>query len=624
MNFAVPSALFWAALAAPIIAFYILKVRLRRVPVSTTLFWRQIFDEKPPRSLWETLRHLLSLLLQLAFLGLLVLALADPTFSWQLLRARRVVLVMDQSASMSARDVEPTRLDAARAAARGIIDGLRFRDELAVVLAGPRPEVALAMSGHISTLKRAVDAIEPTDGPTALLPAVELGRRLIGDHPHGEIIILSDGCSPDVDDVRQAPLVRLQVIGGEASNVGITQFQVRRSFVDPLGYELLAAVQNASDDPVECRLEVDLNGVPVDVLPLRLGPGESWSRTLEKTSLEGGHLTARLTSHDALAADNVAWAVLPAKTRQRVLLVTPGNLFLQKVLEANPLVDVEVAREPPSEWPAGVITVLHRNVPNPLPPGDVWVIDPVESGDLWELGEDLENPIVTEQATSSPLMTHVRLDNVLMPKARQLKFHEPPQVLASAVSGDPLYASVLRKHGRLLALTVNIDEGDLAFRTAFPILVTNALAWFAGETGELRESIATGGVTQLPFPRTALAGTTGLVLRDPQGREYPLLTPENEGQDETVLATVGPLQSTGIWTVVARRGAEATTLAELACNLASAAESDLRSPEADADSTPALASARSWFTRPIWFYLVLVAGALTTMEWAMYQRRVVT
>lgn len=624
MSFAVPAALFWSALAVPIIALYILKVRLRRVPVSTTLFWRQIFDEKPPRSLWETLRHLLSLLLQLAFLCLLVLALADPTFSWQVLRARRVVLVIDQSASMSARDVDPTRLDAARQAARGIIDGLRFRDELAVVLAGPRPEVALGMSGHVSTLKRAIDAIEPTDGPTALMPAVELGRRLIGDHPHGEIVVLSDGCSADIDAVRQAPLVRLQVIGGDASNVGITQFQVRRSFVDPIGYELLAAVQNASREPVECRLEVELNGAPVDVLPLRLGPGEGWSRTLEKTSLAGGRLIARLTRDDALTADNTAWAVLPARQRQRVLLITPGNLFLQKVFEANPLVDVQVASEPPTEWPAGVITVLHRNVPQPLPPGDVWVIDPVESSPLWELGEDLENPIVTEQATSSPLMTHVRLDNVLMPKARKLKFHESPQVLASAVSGDPLYAALTRKSGRLLALTVNIDEGDLAFRTAFPILVTNALAWFAGETGELRESIAAGGVTQLPLPRAALASGATLTLRDPQGRDSPLLMTEGDGPDETATVTIGPLQRIGIWTVIARQGEDETHLAELACNLASAAESDLRSPEVETEAAPVLASARSWLTRPVWFYLVLAAGALTTMEWAMYQRRYVT
>src|SRR5579884_672831 len=115
MNFANPMGLIWASLAIPIVIFYILKIRLRRVPVSTLLFWEQIFEEKKPRSLWQRLRHLISLLLQLAFLALLVFALADPIFRWQQARARRIVLVVDNSASMNAVDVRPSRLHAAQA-----------------------------------------------------------------------------------------------------------------------------------------------------------------------------------------------------------------------------------------------------------------------------------------------------------------------------------------------------------------------------------------------------------------------------------------------------------------------------------------------------------------------------
>ena len=47
---------------------------------------------------------------------------------------------------------------------------------------------------------------------------------------------------------------------------------------------------------------------------------------------------------------------------------------------------------------------------------------------------------------------------------------------------------------------MNLDQGDLTFRTAFPIMATNALAWFAGQSGELRESLATGAVTEVALP----------------------------------------------------------------------------------------------------------------------------
>src|ERR1051325_3209119 len=98
MSLLYPIALVWAGLAVPIVIFYILKIRLRRVPVSTTLFWRQIFEEKRPRSIWQHLRHLISLLIQLAFLLLLVFALSEPFMRWEVLEARRIVLVIDNSA----------------------------------------------------------------------------------------------------------------------------------------------------------------------------------------------------------------------------------------------------------------------------------------------------------------------------------------------------------------------------------------------------------------------------------------------------------------------------------------------------------------------------------------------
>src|SRR3954449_9930115 len=125
MSLANPTALLWALLAVPIVIFYILKIRLRRVPVSTVIFWRQIFEEKKPRSLWQRLRHLLSLLVQLALLLLLIFALAQPFFAWEANEARRVVLVLDNSASMNATDVAPNRLARAQEAARRVVTGLR-------------------------------------------------------------------------------------------------------------------------------------------------------------------------------------------------------------------------------------------------------------------------------------------------------------------------------------------------------------------------------------------------------------------------------------------------------------------------------------------------------------------
>ena len=702
MSFALPIALTLTALMLPIVALYILKVRLRRVPVSTNLFWKQIFEEKPPRSLWQQFRHWYSLLLQLLLLLLIVLALTNPYFSWQSLQARRLVMVVDNSASMRATDVHPTRLDAAKAAAAEVIEGLRFQDELSIVLAGESPEVVASLTGHSPTLHEALRSIDFSDGPTSLQPAIELARKLIGSHSHGEIIVLTDGCADDIaaksderspaDDrlLREEaddktvgdqtakkiePVIEYRLFSTDASNVGITQFQVRRSLTDAIGYETLVSVKNASSVAVSCRIELTLDDIPIDVLPLNLQPEELWTRTLEKTSLEGGVVEAALTqiqsgktveplstspatasldgpeqnesaagllssdglqtdsdgfqtASDGLQADNKAWSILPARMIQKVLIVTTGNLFLEKVFEANPLVEVSVVSEFPTTWPEDSLVILHGRIPDQLPMGNVFVLDPIGKCDDWEAGERLENPLITDQDSASPLMRHFRLDNVVVPEARELIFSTSPQVLASTATGVPIFAIVPRAAGKCLVLTVSLDSSDLAFRTAFPIMVSNALGWFSGTTGEIVPSANSGGVVRIPLTTVV---SEPLQLSSPTGIRFGL-TPVPAFNDASGSATVttGPLNEVGLWTLTASANINSpvaenvNSYAVVAVNLASIKESDLR-PRASISSTFGNGSQMSrWLSRPLWIYLTICAVILTCVEWILYQRRFIS
>jgi hypothetical protein len=615
MNLAHPAALAWAALALPIVALYILKVRQRRVPVSTNLFWRQIFEEKRPRSLWETLRHLLSPLVQIALLGLLVLALAEPVFRWEFLRARRYVLVVDNSASMNATDGAPTRLASARAEGLRVIDALGPRDEMAVIAAGTEPAVACGLTGHQRTLRAALEGIEPTDGPTRVREAVELARRLLGgSRGRGSILLLTDAAFPGAAELLADDDVDAALVGRNTGNLAITRFQARRSLLDPVGYEILAEVANLSDVPAQCRLEIDLDSDVVDVVPLKLDAGDTWSKVIEETSAGGGRLAARLDKADALAADNQAWALLPRRTPRPVTLVTDGNLFLEKVLQAIPLVQLALIKDPPAAAGPGV-TVLHRKVPATLPQGPVFVVDPAGPCDLWDLGEPVRDPIVAKVEKDSPLLAHVKLENVSMPEARRLapKGGVPAQVLAASVSGEPLLAVFDRPGGKVVVLTVDLDKSDLPLQTAFPILMSNALSWFAAGKDELRESLASGPLAEADLPPR---GAGGLALRAPDGRTRPL--PRSGAQ-----VTVGPLDRCGVWGVVptgpGAGGRDAPPVAEFACNLANPRESDLRPPPGLKPTR--LRTASGFGGRPAWFYLVFAAWGLAGLEWFLYQRR---
>ena len=626
MNLLHPIALLWASLAVPIVVFYILKIRMRRVPVSTIMFWREIFEETQPRSIWQKLRHLLSLLIQLAFLALIVFALAEPIFRWEIREARRIVLVIDNSASMNAVDVAPNRLAKAKEAAREIIEGLRSRDELAILSAGTLPQVQCGLTGHQKTLRDRLEAIPPGDGPTRVKETVELARRLLSDQPNRKIIVFSDGGFEGVDTLTKAEDVRLVAIGGEKTgNVGITQFQTRRSLLDPVGYQILAEVRNDSDEAIETRLELELDGRPVDVVPIKLEANGVWSQVFEKASPEGGTLVAKLNRADLFPLDNEARAILPRREVQSVTLLTEGNLFLQMVFRANPLVDLTIAKTFDAKAPRTAVTVFHKTVPAKLPPGNLLVIEPAGSCDLWTVGETLQNPIVTKQDKDSPLLAHVRLDNILMPEARKIVFAKGVQAkpLVTALSGDPLFSWIDRPEGKVLVLTVDLDKGDLPLQTAFPIMVANALGWFAGTKGDLRESLATGSVSEVELPRS-LASLTSIVLRSPDGKEK--ILPVSGGK-----TTVGPLDRKGIWSLtkpVAAGSPQPETKSaeppkpdlEVAVNLSNARESDLRVPvgSASAESTSLGGGFSGW---PLWLVLSAMAWGLISLEWYLYQRR---
>jgi hypothetical protein len=609
MSLANPTALLWLLLAIPVVVFYILKIRLKRVPVSTVIFWRQIFDEKKPRSLWQKLRHLVSLLVQLVLLALLVAALTEPFLASEAKNARRVILVIDNSASMNATDVEPSRLARAKEEAQQIIKGLRARDEMAIVSAGTQPRVVCGLTGHQKTLRGALDEIGPTDGPTKLADAVAIAKRLASETEGGgkecRIVVVTDGTAEGAAALSNEENTRFITVGGKAANVGITRFQVRRSTIDPIGYEILAEVTNFSDEPTgDFRFAISLNGNPVEIKPLKLAPNAKWTEVIESTTAEGGLLVAELTVKgekedkpypDALSADNKASAVLPKREPVPTHLHTPGgNLFLQKVLEANPLTKLTISRGTmPKELPASTITVFHREVPAKLPAGSVLVVDPTTDCDLWKVGEKLQNPIITQQDKDSPLMAHVRLDNLLMPEARKLTFTAAagkPQVLAGAVTGDPVFALIDRPEGKVVVLTVNLDQGDLPFRTAFPILAMNTLGYFTSQS-ELRESLPTGATGEVNLPPTG-----EFVLKAPDGSTKKL--PAGGGR-----VTVGPFDKCGVWSVVPDApGALPVGLK----SDASAAEAGLVS---------------GFLGRPLWWYLIGLAWLLVAVEWYLYQRR---
>ena len=111
MSFLSPLAFAAFALSLPLVLLYFLKVRRRERRISSLLLWDAALRDREASTFFQRLQRDPLLVLQILALLALTLALARPIVTVMGAGARKVVVVLDVSASMKARDVSPSRFD---------------------------------------------------------------------------------------------------------------------------------------------------------------------------------------------------------------------------------------------------------------------------------------------------------------------------------------------------------------------------------------------------------------------------------------------------------------------------------------------------------------------------------
>ena len=201
MSFLSPLALL-ALLVVPlaVLAYRQAQRRRRRYPVRFTAM-PALAAVLPTGPQWR--RHVPMGLFALA-LAALALALARPqaTVAVPVERAS-VVLVTDVSRSMQATDVQPTRLDAAQAAATGFLDEVPEELRVGLVAYSDTAQSLQSPTTDHDEVRAAIDTLDPisaTATGAGLRTALEDLQRPVGRdrrRPPGAIILLSDGSATD-------------------------------------------------------------------------------------------------------------------------------------------------------------------------------------------------------------------------------------------------------------------------------------------------------------------------------------------------------------------------------------------------------------------------------------------
>jgi Ca-activated chloride channel family protein len=191
ISFRLPQML-WLALVIPLALLFFIARERRRIRIA-----RRFVSERL-RGLANPLRWLRPWLAALALLGC-VIALAGPEAGFRTIpieqRESNRVIAIDVSLSMAAQDVGTSRLDAAKAIAKRIIDAQQGR--VGLVVFESAAEVVSPLTTDDDAVEALLDSIqagEVSNPGSDLSVALMAALRLAGDTAQrGDIVVISDG-----------------------------------------------------------------------------------------------------------------------------------------------------------------------------------------------------------------------------------------------------------------------------------------------------------------------------------------------------------------------------------------------------------------------------------------------
>jgi hypothetical protein len=629
----------WSLLAGVpvgIIALYFLKLRRRPVRVPSTILWRRSMEDLHVNSLFQRLRRNLLLFLQLLAVAMIMLALSGMRMRGSSGVGQRFVLMIDNSASMSATDVAPNRLAKAKEAAKKVVSDMDA-DDLAMVISFS--DTARVVSNYTSdrrALLGRIDAIEPSQSPTSLREGLQVAAglanpsRQIGEGVVAssvvtpKLFIYTDGGFPDVEGFSLGNLQPEVVVIGPppppytarpsepgapqedktkarnpSDNIGIMALQARRDEDRPDIYQLFGRVHNYRGDELATeaqlfRLDAERpgeQGKMVDVIALAVPPqsDHSFNFDLPETGLTAYEV--RLASKDALAVDDRAYAVVGTTRKAQVLVITEGDRYLADTISTPASKDradiTIVAPEQAKKEPVSRdlrsgrydLVIFDGAKPEFAPASNALYFGVYPPGPAYAKTKAIAQPIILDWDIAHPLMHYVRdLSQVYVDKASVVELPPGAKSLIDCNQGSLAFVAPREGYSDTI-VTFPLFNGTTPNTTwfryiSFPLFMFNSIQTL----GNVREG-AGEEIAQPGHPIVLRAETTAASIK---------VTSAAGGDVETLARSP---QGTFVYSKANKTGVyvaqwEPKGLLPFAVNLFDARESDLAPRGLVPDGTP--------------------------------------
>ena len=489
MSFQRPELLWLLLLLAVPLVLYLLAMPRRQVATSALFLWERFLRSERFGRASERFRRVLGFALCAAILASLIVAAAGPRLGRSPVRARRLVVLIDTSASMGAVIDGTANLERADAAAARLIESLDSATQVVVAEAAEGLRVVAPLAPASGEAARRVAGIGRSGGPADLRRALEDAHRLWGEGD-AEAFVFTDGPLPESSWGGRA---RAWIVPAAGDNAAVIALDARRRGKDVVARFTLANYGRARRSLAGRVLARPLAGSRCPAAgrsfeAADLAPGETAERTVRFEAPDAAAIEVAIEgANDALAADDRAVALVPTLEQLRVRVAWPPggkhNAYVGAVLSA---LQDEGAIGPVSEDAQGAAaTVFVDHSPPAWPDGGAIVLYPLRSGAVEVKGLHADPVTVTRQA-AHPLLRDVDLRGLAVKgavEAAMPAWAEPVAWAAepSGALGPGLAVVWAGETGRTKVLFVGLPLATSGSRfplvASFPVLMRNAFEW---------------------------------------------------------------------------------------------------------------------------------------------------
>lgn len=511
----------WFALTIPVILLmYLFKRKYVDTLVPSHLLWNRVLRNIEANRPWQKLQNRLLLWLQLLAAALLTFALMMPFLWIQGGLAGHTVIVVDTSASMSAAwNDEPgketlsshTAMDELKLQVSKYIESMGADGEVTLLKLGAEPQVLLTREQDQKMIRHQVDKLTVEYGKAAYRETMSLAAALTRNDPEARVVIFTDEqWSELADDISFAAPVEVVSLRGEAANnAAVEQFGVKSDGDNGTG---VAVIRNFGESPFEAALELFGDGKLLASEAVDVAGGQAVTVNFEELPAADIY-KLKLGPSDDFAPDNEAFAFRERGGAPNVLLISQGNLFLEKALQLSgarvtrmePLpsagsntADEQAAKAPaiPKEKPD--MLIMDGSPPAYMETGE-WarLVRETPSWTFGGEGESIQPSNGNTMIFNHPVTRYISLND---PPTGTLLSQEIPawgKPLIEIGSTTAAYAGTEGGVNRLVFL-FSLSDGDLPLRPEFPVMVNNAVQWLqAGRTTGLGRMVA-GSALEIP------------------------------------------------------------------------------------------------------------------------------